>query len=88
MPGFFVLGETSPAREPGGGGGASMVSSLRFGRKLKLPSTAQIKHQLLLLWLKDQTDKETAEAAMSAETSAPRAAATTRLAPANSESGV
>jgi len=39
-----------------------MVSTTRFGRKLKLPSTVQIKHQLLLRWLADQTDKEAAEA--------------------------
>jgi hypothetical protein len=40
-----------------------MVSSLRFGRKLKVPSTVEIKHQLLMLWLKDQVAKEAAEAA-------------------------
>jgi hypothetical protein len=40
-----------------------MVSSLRFGRKLKAPSTVEIKHQLLMLWLKDQVAKEAAEAA-------------------------
>ena len=33
----------------------------RFGRKLKVPSTFQIKHQILLLWLKDQLAKEAAE---------------------------
>jgi hypothetical protein len=38
-----------------------MVSITRFGRKLKLPSTAQIKHQLLLRWLADQTAKEASE---------------------------
>ena len=36
---------------------------LRFGRKLTVPSTVEIKHQLLTLWLKDQVAKETAEAA-------------------------
>jgi hypothetical protein len=35
---------------------------VRFGRKLKIPSVIQIKHQLLLLWLKDQTAREAAEA--------------------------
>lgn len=35
---------------------------LRFGRKLTVPSTVEIKHQLLMLWLKDQVAKETAEA--------------------------
>jgi hypothetical protein len=42
-------------------GGDPMVDLSRFGRKLKLPSTVQIKHQLLLRWLADQTAKETAE---------------------------
>jgi hypothetical protein len=51
-----------------GGGGDPMVSALRFGRKVKISSTAQIKHQLLMLWLKDQTEKEAAEAATSAGT--------------------
>ena len=36
---------------------------LRFGRKLTVPSTTEIKHQLLALWLKDQVAKEAAEAA-------------------------
>jgi hypothetical protein len=39
-----------------------MVSVLRFGRKLKVPSSVEIKHQLLMLWLKDQMAKEAAEA--------------------------
>jgi hypothetical protein len=39
------------------------VRPLRFGRKLTLPSTIQINHQLLTLWLKDQVAKEAAEAA-------------------------
>ena len=34
-----------------------MITS-RFGKKIKLPSTLQIKHQLLLLWLADQEKKE------------------------------
>jgi hypothetical protein len=33
----------------------------RFGKKLKVPSTFQIKHQLLLFWLKNQSAKEAAE---------------------------
>jgi hypothetical protein len=38
------------------------MRTMRFGRKLALPSTIQIKHQLLMFWLKDQTEKEAAEA--------------------------
>ena len=34
----------------------------RFGKKIKLPPTIQIKHQILLRWLEDQTEKEAAEA--------------------------
>jgi len=37
---------------------------------MRIPSTAQIKHQLLMMWLKDQTEKEAAEAAPSAGTPA------------------
>jgi hypothetical protein len=38
-----------------------MVSIMRFGRKIRTPSTVQIRHQLLTLWLKDQVAKEAAE---------------------------
>jgi hypothetical protein len=38
-----------------------MTITTRFGKKLKVPSTVQIKHQLLLFWLKDQLAKEAAE---------------------------
>jgi hypothetical protein len=41
--------------------GDPMVIATRFGRKLKVPSTVQIKRQLLLLWLADQEQKEAAE---------------------------
>jgi hypothetical protein len=34
----------------------------KFGNKLKSPSVVQIKHQILLRWLKDQTAVEAAEA--------------------------
>jgi hypothetical protein len=40
-----------------------MVTTSRFGKKLKLPSTREIKHQLLLMWLADQTAKEAGEVA-------------------------
>jgi hypothetical protein len=33
----------------------------RFGNKIKLTPTVQIKREILLSWLKDQTDKEAAE---------------------------
>ena len=39
-----------------------MVKSLRFGRKLPVPSTMEIKLQLLTLLLKDQISKEAREA--------------------------
>ena len=34
-----------------------MITS-RFGKKIRLPSTVQIKHQLLLMWLADQEKEE------------------------------
>jgi hypothetical protein len=37
-----------------------MMIATRFGKKLRVPSTFQIKHQLLLFWLKDQLAKEAA----------------------------
>jgi hypothetical protein len=46
-----------------------MRKAMRFGRRLALPSTVQIKHQLLMLWLKDQTLKEATEAAAAASKS-------------------
>jgi hypothetical protein len=39
-----------------------MAGTTRFGKKIRVPSTFQIKHQLLLWWLKHQAAKETAEA--------------------------
>ena len=38
-----------------------MVTSTRFGRKLKVPSTVELKHQFLLWWLASQQKKEAAE---------------------------
>jgi hypothetical protein len=49
----------------------------RSGRKLKLPSTAQIKHDVLVGWLADQTVKEELESKQAAKASSP----TTRTAP-------
>lgn len=45
--------------------------NMRFGRKLKLPSTLQIKHQILTMWLADQRKKEADEQAMMALRSTP-----------------
>ncbi len=38
-----------------------MLTARKFGKKLTLPSTIEIKHQILLRWLEDQTDMEAAE---------------------------
>jgi len=39
----------------------------KFGRAVKLPSTIQLKHQILLEWLADQTRLEADEAAKLSE---------------------
>jgi hypothetical protein len=49
---------------------SSNGNRVRFGRKLKLAPTVQIKHQLLLRWLADQTQKEAAEANVAIKTAA------------------
>jgi len=38
------------------------VLARRFGKKIKLPPTVQIKREILLRWLADQTEIEAAEA--------------------------
>jgi hypothetical protein len=38
-----------------------MTITTRFGKKIKVPSTFQIRHQLLLFWLKNQVAEEAAE---------------------------
>jgi hypothetical protein len=40
----------------------SMKITTKFGKKLRVHSTFQIKHQLLLFWLKNQKAKEAAGA--------------------------
>jgi hypothetical protein len=37
------------------------ILARRFGKKITLPPTIQIKRQILLRWLEDQRDKEAAE---------------------------
>jgi hypothetical protein len=49
-----------------------MVSLMKFGKKMKLPSTVEIKHQLLVRWLADQTAIEAAEASALASVAAPK----------------
>jgi hypothetical protein len=45
MPGFFFKGD-------------QMATQIRFGKKVRVESTFQIKHRLLLWWLKNQRAKE------------------------------
>ena len=40
-----------------------MVITKRFGKKLKAPSTFEIKHHLLFFWLKNQVAREAIEVA-------------------------
>jgi hypothetical protein len=49
-----------------------MVAAMRFGKKLKLPSTAAIKHQLLLMWRADLTAIEAASAMVVSQAVPPR----------------
>ena len=38
-----------------------MTNAVRFGKKVRVESTFQIKHRLMLWWLKSQTAKEVGE---------------------------
>jgi hypothetical protein len=42
------------------------ILARRFGKKIKLPPTVQIKREILLRWLADQTEIEAAEATRTA----------------------
>jgi len=44
-----------------------MTNAVRFGKKVRVESTFQIKHRLMLWWLKSQTAKEAGEATVEAE---------------------
>jgi hypothetical protein len=48
--------------------GGRMIDAIRFGKKLRVESTFQIKHRLLLWWLKAQAAKEGSEAIAEADT--------------------
>jgi len=45
-----------------------MINAIRFGKNVRVESTFQIKHRLLLWWLKTQAAKEAGEAIMEADT--------------------
>ena len=60
-------------------GADPMTNTMRFGRRLNLPSTVQIKHQLLMFWLKAQTEKEVVEATATEQASAPHVGAAVRV---------
>jgi len=52
LPGFFSEKERQ------------MAGAKRFGTKVRIPSTFQLKHQFLLWWLRHQSAKEAAAAAL------------------------
>ena len=43
------------------------MNGSRFGKKIRLPSTVQIKHQLLVMWLADQQRIEEAARALTTD---------------------
>jgi len=43
-----------------------MINAIRFGKKVRVESTFQIKHRLLLWWLKHQAAKEAGKAVVEA----------------------
>jgi hypothetical protein len=45
-----------------------MINAIRFGKKVRVESTFQIKHRFLLWWLKTQAAKEAGEAIAEADT--------------------
>ena len=45
-----------------------MTNVTRFGKRVRVESTFQIKHRLLLWWQKNQTAKETSDAITQADT--------------------
>jgi hypothetical protein len=45
-----------------------MINAIRFGKKVRVESTFQIKHGLLLWWLKNQAAKEAVEAVLEPNT--------------------
>ena len=47
-----------------------MTGAIKFGKKVRVESTFQIKHQLLLWWLKHQAAKEASEATTAVDTKA------------------
>jgi len=49
-----------------------MTNAVRFGKKVRVESTFQIKHRLLLWWAKSQAAKEAGEVAVAAEPAASR----------------
>jgi hypothetical protein len=51
-----------------------MANAIRFGKKVRVESTFQIKHRLLLWWLKHHAAKEDSEGAEAANKTRARSA--------------